>query len=157
MKCLIHAFVLVVCVSSISAQTTPKPEQVVELKGNLLLREDFMYQDSNFVYFQKDNNYFKISQSKVISSTGIKVIPTSTYYEDMFHFTKQGLNAVTLSIIGILTTTGGSLIAIKTESINLGIGFIAVGTVISFAGLITEISAWSAGKEANIKMIAVEY
>ena len=124
-----------------------------------MLEQDYLYQDSNFVYFQKDDSYFKISQDKVLKTVGIDFIPTTTYYQDMYRFTKKGHNALTLYLLGSLTMSAASIFALKSDGENIGlpIGLTVIGGGLSLIGLITDFSAWSTGKKANLKMMAKEY
>ncbi len=159
MKTLFFFLIITLSVITLKSQTPPPAEKYVLLEGQIMLEQDYLYQDSNFVYFQKDDNYFKISQDKVLKTVSIDFIPTTTYYQDMYKFTKKGQTALTLYLLGSLSVTAASIFAIKSdgEDIGLPIGLTVVGSGLSLIGIITEISAWSTGKKANIKMMAKEY
>ena len=160
MKAILISISFMITIFNLSSQSTNTSKQqdiYVELQGNKLLREDFLYQDSNYVYFQKDDAYFKIPQSKVVNTVGIEIIPTTTYYQDLNKFTNKGLNSMILYVIGGLTTTGGIYAVSKSETPNLGLGLSLAGSAISLTGFIVQVSAWVIGKQASNKMSAIEY
>jgi len=160
MKAIILSILFIIKIFNLQSQSTTTSKQqdiYVELQGNKLLREDFLYQDSNYVYFQKDDSYFKISQNKVIHTEGIDIIPTTTYFQDLNKFTNRGLNSMVLYLIGGLTTTGGIYAVNKSETPNLGLGLSLAGSAISLTGFIVQISAWVIGNQASNKMSAIEY
>lgn len=143
---------------TVQAQTPPSQvEKLVELEGNRLLRSDFLFQDSNYVYFQTDSGCYKLSQSKVVRSIGIKTIPTTTYYEDMLEFTKKGNTAMAMYAFGSLSSGLGVVLISTLENPNIGLGVASLGGVFSLIGVITEIGAWNAGLRANQKMAAKIY
>jgi len=159
MKTLFFFLTITFSVLTLKSQTLPPAEKYVLLEGQNMLEQDYLYQDSNYVYFQKDNSYFKISQDKVLNTVGIDFIPTTTYYQDMYSFTKKGKNALTLYLLGSLTMSVGTIVTLTSgvEDIRLPIAFLVVGSGLTLIGLITEFSAWSTGKKANIKLMAKEY
>lgn len=152
----ITTYATIVLIASIcNAQSPEKVEDAfIELKGNQIVRETFLFADTNFVYYEKEGEHFKIPQSDIVNSIGIKTIPTTNYYQDMYKAGKIGTNAAFLQLAGISMGFLGYALFKHDPNNNITATFIGTGTVMTITGILFTIGAWSNLKEANMKMAA---
>jgi hypothetical protein len=144
-------FPAIVCFSQ---TTDDELHSYIILEDNILWKRTFLFQDSNFVYFEEDNGYFKVSQDKVTKAVGIDYKPTTNYHEDMLSAGSIGTTGISLQLSSILLVGVGAFISSENTESKLPLVFISTGGLFSLTGILLELRAWSKVKEANMKMAA---
>ncbi len=97
-----------------------------------------LFKTTEFIYFKQADVIYEIPTAKITNLQGkVTELPSTTYEQDMYEFTRKGKAAMGLYITGsIFSLIGTGLISFTDNSTTPGVITLLVGGVISFSGFV---------------------
>ncbi len=114
-----------------------------------------LFKTPEYIYFKQAAQVYKIHIAKTIDISGGNVteLPSTTYEQDMYEFTRKGKAAIGLYITGSIFSLIGAALILSTDNSTIPGVITLVGGVISFSGVVSMVSEWKYGYRASVKAV----